>query len=634
MKQTKTIKKKGWTNTKALLSSLCCTLAIGSCLYACDYYRPKQVTTSKKPKSTPISTQEAVETVGYLPLSLSAESFEKDLTVYFNDENGNPITDKAFQIKLISNEDASNLETYKTQLSEINQKITDLETVSPEASEETSEVVEPTPTTEETINSLTLEKEKVVEEYTKALVSIDGTLLTDDDLDGTIYQNELESGDFTLCYIPNESYDPSEYTSAVTIKDQADYAEVEVQTVAYNSADDAHSNNTTVEATITDTVSYVDSRSETIYEPSNKTSSVSSYQSDNTVVLYTTSSANSYTVNTNMNITDYAVNGDVSVTSNGTSFTVTTNGSTSTSATVTVTSSNDETQPTQSGYSIIVKGVDCSDSINAADGTVLYNQDGSLYTVGNYLSGSPSYTPTTKYYGWQTLDGTKYYFDSNGNKVTGTQTISGTTYNFGNDGSLLLNGTGIDVSSWQGSIDWSTASQYVSFTIVRVGYRGYMTGKIAEDPYARNNITSAKANGLKVGIYFYTLAKTQAQAVEEASFAISIARACGGTSLPIYIDIEDYRLQDGLTNTDRTNIVNAFCKTVQNAGYSAGVYANKYWLTSLLNPSQFTSGVHVWCAQYYTSCTYKGNYDIWQYTSSGSIPGISGNVDMNKSYFG
>lgn len=146
MKQTKTIKKRGWTNTKALLSSLCCTLAIGSCLYACDYYRPKQVTTTKKPKSTPISTQEAVETVSYLPLSLSAESFEKDLTVYFNDENGNPITDKAFQIKLISNEDATSLETYKTQLSEINQKITDLKTVTEEASEETSEVVEPTPT--------------------------------------------------------------------------------------------------------------------------------------------------------------------------------------------------------------------------------------------------------------------------------------------------------------------------------------------------------------------------------------------------------------------------------------------------------------------------------------------------------
>lgn len=79
-------------------------------------------------------------------------------------------------------------------------------------------------------------------------------------------------------------------------------------------------------------------------------------------------------------------------------------------------------------------------------------------------------------------------------------------------------------------------------------------------------------------------------------------------------------------------IVMAFCRTVQNSGYSAGVYANKNWLTNYLSPSGY-GGISIWVAQYNTQCTYKGRYDIWQYSSKGSIPGIGGNVDLNTSYF-
>jgi GH25 family lysozyme M1 (1,4-beta-N-acetylmuramidase) len=234
------------------------------------------------------------------------------------------------------------------------------------------------------------------------------------------------------------------------------------------------------------------------------------------------------------------------------------------------------------------------------------------------------------YYGWQTIDGTRYYFDKDGNKVTGTQVIMENQYNFGSDGALLTSGYGIDVSKWQGSIDWAQASSAVSFAIIRAGFRG-SNGGISVDSYAGTNITNAKANGVKVGLYFYSRAVNEVQAVEEASVAISIARQYGGISLPIYIDMEADE-QKSLSTAERDAIVLAFCATVKNAGYQAGVYANKNWLTNYLTPSSYT-GYSIWCAQYNTSCTYGGRYDIWQYTSKGSIPGISGNVDLDQSFF-
>lgn len=262
------------------------------------------------------------------------------------------------------------------------------------------------------------------------------------------------------------------------------------------------------------------------------------------------------------------------------------------------------------------------------------NEGKTAATVGHYKNGATFYYKSGSgektYYGWQTIDGTRYYFDKNGNKVTGEQVILGNKYNFGSDGALLTSGFGIDVSKWQGNIDWSQAKSAVSFAIIRAGIRG-TTGALSIDSYAGTNIKNAKANGVKVGLYFYSRAQNEVQAVEEASLAVSIANQYGGISLPIYIDMED-STQLGLSNAQRDAIVLAFCQTVKNAGYSAGVYANKTWLTKYLTPSTYT-GYSIWCAQYNTTCTYTGRYDIWQYSSKGSIPGIKGNVDLNQSFF-
>ena len=274
-------------------------------------------------------------------------------------------------------------------------------------------------------------------------------------------------------------------------------------------------------------------------------------------------------------------------------------------------------------------------ALTASDGQALYvDTNGTPATYGNYNPSGAYYVKEkdaeTRYYGWQEIDGYRYYFDKNGNKVTGTQVINGATYNFGSDGVLLTSGFGIDVSKWQGNIDWSQASSAVSFAIIRCGFRG-SSGNIAVDPKFAQNIQGAKANGVRVGVYFYSIAMNEAQAVEEASLAIQQVSQYGGVSLPIYIDMEDSR-QLSLSQAERDAIVMAFCRTVQNSGYSAGVYANKNWLTNHLTPSSY-GGISIWVAQYNTQCTYKGRYDIWQYSSKGSIPGIAGNVDLNTSYF-
>ena len=128
-----------------------------------------------------------------------------------------------------------------------------------------------------------------------------------------------------------------------------------------------------------------------------------------------------------------------------------------------------------------------------------------------------------KYSGWQTLDGKVYYFTADGSKVTGEQVIQGAKYNFASDGSLVTgNGTmGIDVSKWNGNIDWNAVKNSgVSYVIIRCGYRGSSEGKLIEDPKYEKNIQGATAAGLKVGVYFFSQAVDEMEAVEEASMVL------------------------------------------------------------------------------------------------------------------
>jgi len=243
-----------------------------------------------------------------------------------------------------------------------------------------------------------------------------------------------------------------------------------------------------------------------------------------------------------------------------------------------------------------------------------------------------------KYTGWQTIDGSVYYYDVNGNVVTGTQVIQGATYQFDPvTGALVTNSgiLGIDVSKWNGNIDWNAVKNSgIHYVIIRCGYRGSSTGALIEDPKFRANIKGATSAGLKVGVYFFTQAVNEVEAVEEASMVLSLIS--GYTiSYPVFLDVEPSGGRaDGIGTDVRTAVCNAFCQTISNSGYAAGIYANKNWLNEKINAGGIGSSYKVWLAQYVAAPSYGGKYQMWQYTSKGKVAGIQGDVDMNLSYLG
>ena len=238
------------------------------------------------------------------------------------------------------------------------------------------------------------------------------------------------------------------------------------------------------------------------------------------------------------------------------------------------------------------------------------------------------------YTGWQNIDGKTYYFDKNGNKVTGEQVIQGAKHTFNSDGSLNTGSgiLGIDVSTWNGNIDWNKVKNSgVSYVIIRTGFRGSTQGALVEDNKFRQNIQGATNAGLKVGVYFFSQAVNEVEAVEEASMVLSQVRGYKLT-YPVFIDVEPSGGRaDKLSSGDRTKVINAFCQTIQNGGLRAGIYANKTWLSQKMNVSAL-SGYKIWLAQYNSTVTYGGRYDMWQYSDKGTVAGISGKVDMNLSY--
>lgn len=233
--------------------------------------------------------------------------------------------------------------------------------------------------------------------------------------------------------------------------------------------------------------------------------------------------------------------------------------------------------------------------------------------------------------GWQNIQGKTYYF-RNSQAVTGWNQIDGLQYYFNGDGSLGSHLV-IDVSNYNGDIDWNRVKEAgIDYAIIRVGYRGYETARLVKDKRFDTNMSNATAAGVKVGAYIVTQAVNTNEAVEEASFIIS---SCSGynVSLPLAIDVESAGNGSGrgdkISVAERTAVINAFVQTIRGAGYSAMVYANKDWMTNRINAGGLASGSTVWLAQYRSSCTYGGSYQMWQFTESGSIPGISGNVDMS-----
>ena len=184
---------------------------------------------------------------------------------------------------------------------------------------------------------------------------------------------------------------------------------------------------------------------------------------------------------------------------------------------------------------------------------------------------------------------------------------------------------GIDVSSHNGTINWGAVkNDGVEFAILRVGYGMYDYQK---DKQFENYYAGATSVGIPVGVYLYSYAKNVAEAEREADCAI---KWLGGRklNLPVYFDIEDPS-QQKLGRETLDAMCRAFCNKIEKAGYSAGIYASKYWSTSVISGAELGRRYTYWVAQYNNTCTYTGPYAIWQNSSSGRVNGINGNVDMD-----
>ena len=190
---------------------------------------------------------------------------------------------------------------------------------------------------------------------------------------------------------------------------------------------------------------------------------------------------------------------------------------------------------------------------------------------------------------------------------------------------------GIDVSEHQGEIDWQTVhAAGIDFAFIRIGYRGYSVGDIFPDDWARENLAGAKAAGLQVGVYFYAQAVSPEEAVEEAKWCLNFL-AGESLDLPVVYDWEwvgpDART-GGMNKAMLTECAKIFCATIEAAGYQPMIYFNNHVGRALLDLEELAS-YPFWLAQYKEQMDYPHQVDFWQYTETGSVPGIEGNVDID-----
>lgn len=194
--------------------------------------------------------------------------------------------------------------------------------------------------------------------------------------------------------------------------------------------------------------------------------------------------------------------------------------------------------------------------------------------------------------------------------------------------------TGIDVSKWQGNINWKkVAAAGVDYTIIRLGYRGTAaTGNCAMDPNYKQNIEGALAAGLQVGVYYFTQAITVEEAIEEANIVIENLKGYDIT-FPVVFDTEqatDARANN-LSNAERTACAKAFCDTILAAGYTPVIYAGTNWSVLKLNLEEL-QGYDFWYAYYGDNLYFPYQFTMWQYTQSGKIDGVDTDVDINVSF--
>lgn len=244
-----------------------------------------------------------------------------------------------------------------------------------------------------------------------------------------------------------------------------------------------------------------------------------------------------------------------------------------------------------------------------ASGTLMIYDIEDGYMQVPYLANVPNHT-----YDWNNLhekNGFKYYIDGEGN----------------------LSRIGIDVSYFQENIDWTKVKNAgIDFVMLRLGFRGYSEeGKLVVDEKFHQYMKEAQAAGLDTGIYFFSQAVSEEEAREEAEF---VYQECKNYTLacPIAFDTEkikgDTARTDNLKPEELTDITIAFCEKIKEYGYEPMIYANAKWLTTKLQLECLTD-YSVWYADYQENPLYPYTFEMWQYTETGRVDGIEGNVDLN-----
>ncbi len=209
-------------------------------------------------------------------------------------------------------------------------------------------------------------------------------------------------------------------------------------------------------------------------------------------------------------------------------------------------------------------------------------------------------------------------------------------------------GFGIDVSHHQGVIDWAKvkSSGLVDYVIIRCGWGSDYTSQ--DDTQFINNVRGCQQNGIPFGIYLYSYAYNTSMAQSEANHVLRLLSAAGlspsQVTYPVYYDLENEAKtgrpagEEGgavvpISNATLEAMAQTFCSTIENAGYAPGVYANRNWWNNYLTGSSYTQWSK-WVAEYDYSCSYSGQYDMWQCMSDGTLPGIGTNVDINFDFVG
>ncbi|MFR2835954.1 MAG: GH25 family lysozyme [[Clostridium] nexile] len=210
-----------------------------------------------------------------------------------------------------------------------------------------------------------------------------------------------------------------------------------------------------------------------------------------------------------------------------------------------------------------------------------------------------------------------------------------------------MRSTGIDVSEFQGNIDWkAVADSGIDFAMIRVGYRGMKNGEIKEDACAKYNLQEASKNGLKIGAYFFSTAVTEEEAKEEAEWTKNLLSGYPVT-YPVAYNCEGFQnpssRQFDLSVEERTKLADAFLKSIEEGSYTGMFYAARNELddNNLWNADDLSLNYRIWVAQYSdqtwpekTKSDYTGDHVMWQYTNQGKMDGIKGAVDFNVAYFG